>query len=486
MEFIIGGCAFAIGIVIGYLLLKATMSNKREADTADIAELQRQLDQTKNSLEEKTATLNEAKVTIGELEARMAEREKAAQEMAQAKDKMHAEAIESQNARHKETMAQQDERHREAIDSLRRQFEETVKTMSEKLGNVTEEMLKQRQTEFAATSKEKIDQILAPLQTTIKEMKEAVAENTNKHSELGGRLNESLATLLNHTVAAQASADKLAGALKGSNQIQGEWGETVLRQLLESQGLQEGVHFHTQSVLQDAAGQRMINDAGNFMKPDVVMHLDKTRDVVIDSKVSLSAYFDYVNATDDDTRKAALDAHIRSIESHVNELVKKDYSSYMAEGKASLGYVIMFVPNTTALLLATTHKPEMWRKAMERKVYIADEQTLYAALKIISMTWQQIVQQSNHEQVYALAQEMLDRVASFMQKFMEIGSRLEAARKSYEAGMAKLQESGQSIPVTCRKLVKLGARPKKTNLKGVTPDLIGLDGDVSQPDELPS
>lgn len=137
-----------------------------------------------------------------------------------------------------------------------------------------------------------------------------------------------------------------------------------------------------------------------------------------------------------------------------------------------MDYVIMFVPNTTALYAATLQKPDLWRKAMEKGVYIADEQTLYAALRIIDMTWRQIAQAENHEKVYALANEMLDRVNMFMEKFVTLGNKLNDARKSYDDAFGKIRESGQSIPITCRKLVSLGASVKPR--KGVTPDLLGL------------
>ena len=339
----------------------------------------------------------------------------------------------------------------------------------------TEEMLRQRQNDFARSSEDKLNQLLQPLQSTIKDMKQTVADNTSRHTELGGRLDAGLASLLSHTVKAQASAQRLADALKGSSHVQGEWGETVLRDLLESQGLQEGIHFDVQAVIRDAGGNAVRNSEGFAMRPDVVLHLDKTRDIIIDSKVSLSAYLEYVNARDEATRAAALDAHIRSLENHVAELARKDYSSYVAEGKARLGFVIMFVPNMSAMHLAIGHKPSLWRKAMDKKVYIADEQSLYAALKITSITWQQIVQTANHEKVYALAQEMLDRVGAFMQKYMEIGRNLQNAAGSFEEGLAKLSDRGQSIPGTCRKLVALGAKSKKKEFKGVPPELLGLD-----------
>lgn len=402
------------------------------------------------------------------------------------REKLHKETMEQLERRHEAAMAQmeksnaaaaeqQERRHKEAMEALRRQFDETVNTMSARLSGITEKMLKERQTEFTQNSGDTLNKLLTPLQASIKEMRDAVKANSDKHADLGGRLDRGLLTLLEHTDKAQASAENLANALRGNFHIQGEWGETVLRELLESQGLKEGIHFHTQTALRDASGNTIVNSEGNTMRPDIVLHLDNKRDVIIDSKVSLSSYLEYVNAQDDADKKKALDAHIRSIENHVNELVRKDYSGYRAEGRASLGYMIMFVPNTTALLVATTHRPELWRNAMERKVYIADEQTLYAALKIVNLTWQQLEQAANHEKVYALAQEMLDRVAAFMKSYTEIGTRLEAARKSYDDGYAKLRDGGQSIPGTSRKLITLGAKYKK-QVKGVDPALLGLEG----------
>ena len=415
-------------------------------------------------------------------EALEAEKERIHQENIERQERLGRQAAEERERLYRESTDQLERRHAEAMGAMRRQFEETVNTMSARLAAVTEKMLKDRQTEFVENSGEWLNQILNPLQANLKEMRDAVKANTDKHSEIGGRLDAGLATLLEHTAKARTSADNLAKALRGSNQIQGEWGETVLRELLEAHGLTEGVHYHTQHVLQDASGKNIVNTEGNTMRPDVVVHLDRERDVIIDSKVSLSAYLEYVNAEDDIARKRALDSHIRSIESHVGELVKKDYSGYRSEGKTPLGYVIMFVPNTTALLLATTSKPDLWRRAMERKVYIADEQTLYAALTIVKLTWQQIAQANNHEQVYALAEEMLSRVGAFMKSYTEIGLKLEAARASYDAGIAKLKEGGQSIPQTARKLVRLGATYKRQP-KGVDPEMLGLSD--SEASELP-
>ena len=185
--------------------------------------------------------------------------------------------------------------------------------------------------------------------------------------------------------------------------------------------------------------------------------------MIIDSKVSLAAFNDYVNAETEEDRRKFLKAHIDSIEKHVRELSAKDYSSYIQPPKVRMNYVIMFVPHTGALWTALDSCPDLWRRAMDRNVFIADEQTLFAALRIIDQTWTQIAQAENHEKVYSLANEMLDRVGQFIRHFDAIGKSLESARKAYDDAGAKLSTGRQSITGTCAKLQKLGARQSGKN-----------------------
>ena len=359
---------------------------------------------------------------------------------------------------------------REQLDALQNRFDETVARMQSQLQAVTARLLRERQEEFQATSSERMRMVLDPLNETIAELKKTMADNTRSQSEFSGIFSSGIAHLMKQSEAARMSADRLADALSHNTKIQGEWGETVLTELLESQGLKEGVHFDTQVVM----------GKDSNLRPDLILHLDRERDVVIDSKVSLSAYLSYMNAETDDERAIALKAHILSIENHVKELVRKDYTAHIRPPHRSVGYVIMFVPNTTALLLATSAKPELWRKAMEQNVYIADEQTLYAALKIVHLTWTQIAQTENHQQVYALANEMLDRVGKFMEKYMALGKAIETLGKTYDDGMKKIQEDGHSVPQTCRKLIRMGAKMERR--KGVPDTILGLDAEKI-PDE---
>jgi DNA recombination protein RmuC len=269
--------------------------------------------------------------------------------------------------------------------------------------------------------------------------------------------------MMRQSEAAMKSADELNRTFRLGNRVQGDWGETILDELLESQGLKRGIHYDTQPYIRDAAGNIIHTEKGSALRPDVIMHLDQRREVIIDSKVSLTAFMDYSNANTEEERKRLLKAHIDSLKAHVRELSTKDYSAYIQPPKARMDYVIMFVPHSAALWTALNAQPDLWRNAMTQNVFIADEQTLFAALRIINLTWTQIAQAQNHEKVYALANELLERVGQFMKKYQDIGTALERATKAYEDGGRKLAPQGQSILTTCAKLQKLGAKPSDKN-----------------------
>ena len=351
-----------------------------------------------------------------------------------------------------------DAAHKDAMDALQKRFDETVEKVSTQLKEETGEMLKARQKEFSESSSLSLGQIVTPLKENIAELKKAMEDGSKEQAERNGEMRERIKSLMEHSDAARKSADELAAAFKHGNKMQGDWGETILEELLSSQGLTKGVHFDTQAVIRDAEGRMVRNADGGIMRPDVILHLDERREVIIDSKVSLSAYVDYVNAENEPERQNFLKAHLDSIKKHVKELATKDYSSYVKLPKVSAGYVIMFVPNMGALWTALNAEPDLWRKAADQNVYIADEQSLYGALKIVSMTWTQVAQAQNHEKVYELANEMIDRVGQFMEKYEAVGKALKKATEEYEAAERKLSPQGQSIINTSNKLIKLGAK----------------------------
>ena len=380
------------------------------------------------------------------------------------------------NKRHADDLEARAAAHKEAMDALQARFDETVSKVTAQVKEQTNEMLKARQKEFSETSNVSLGQIVNPLKENIAELKKAMEEGNKEQAERNGEMKERIKSLMEHSDAARKSADELAAAFKHGSKVQGDWGETILEELLNSHGLTKGVHYDTQSVIRDKNGNVVRSEEGSMMKPDVILHLDERREVIIDSKVSLTAYVDYVNAENEADRQVHLKNHIESIKKHVKELAVKNYSSYVESPKVTAGYVIMFVPNIGALWTALKAEPDLWRKAAEQNVYITDEQSLYGALKIVSLTWTQVAQTQNHEQVYKLANEMIERVGMFVERYDAIGKALEKATFEYCEGKKKLSTKGQSIINTSNKLIELGA---KNSDRHPVPELMDVD-DIPQ------
>lgn len=446
---------------------------KREANErldATKAEAQQQLETLKKEASKQLeATKKEASEQLAKTKAEAQQQlETTKKEASDLLAKTKAEA----EAQQQKALAEKDAAWNDIMKVQEQRFNETMTRMSEQMKNATADMLKDRQKEFADSSYQQLGQIVNPLRETIDKMKQTMADTTLKQTEMSSVLKDNIERSMQQAMAAKKSAEELANALKHGSKVQGDWGEAVLDELLTSQGLVRGIHYDTQAVIRDAQGNTVHTDDGATLRPDVILHLDQRREVIIDSKVSLTAFLDYANADNEADRQRFLKTHIDSLQKHVKELSTKDYSAYVQPPKVRMDYVIMFVPHTGALWTALNAQPDLWRKAMEQNVFIADEQTLFAALRIISLTWTQIRQAENHEQVYRLANEMLDRVGQFMKKYTAIGKALKTATTAYDDAERKLQPSGQSILQTCAKLQKLGA---KQSDKNPLPQLIDID-----------
>ena len=449
--------AIVLGVVLGAFIgfVVARGKNKEQQNITD--KLRWQLENEKSNAELVSQSLqqqiaNTKSEAREQIESIKADCEKRVAEIRSDAEKQSADAL-----------AAQEKRHEEAIKAQQGLFDETMAKVTAQVKSATDDMLKQRQKEFAESSNTNLGQIVNPLRETIEKMKQTMNDSTLKQTVLSSEMKVNLENMMKHSEAAKQSADELARVFKHKSKVQGDWGERVLDELLASQGLTQGIHYDIQATIRDAAGNVVRTDTGSNLRPDVIMHIDNNREIIIDSKVSLTAFWDYINAENEEDRQKHLKAHIESIQRHVKELSKKDYSSYIKAPKVRMDYVIMFVSHTGALWTALNAQPDLWRKAMEMNVFIADEQTLFAALRMISLTWAHIAQAENHEKVYELANEILDRVGKFMKSYENIGKAIESAQKAYEDGEKKLTPGGQSIINTCAKLEKLGAKQSSKN-----------------------
>lgn len=354
-----------------------------------------------------------------------------------------------------------DKASQKAMEELDKRFSEAMKTLKAEVEAKTGDMLKARQEEFSKKSNQDIEQILKPLNEKIKDLKDEMEKGNKEQIDLKAQMRNQVEKMIEQSDAARKSADNLANAFMFGNKVQGNWGETILEELLSSQGLTKGVNFETQYLFRDDKGTALKSEEGNKMIPDVILHLGNDREVIIDSKVSLKSYVDYVNAETEEDKEKYLKEHVDSLKKHVEELAKKDYSSYIKPPKVSSGFVMMFVPNAGALWTALKVEGGLWRWAADKNVYITDEQSLYGALRIVDLTWIQIKQAENHQKVFQLADEMIKRVGDYVVKYNALGEALQKAAEAYRSGGLKLSPEGQSIIKSAEKLIALGADSKQ-------------------------
>lgn len=474
--------SLTISALVVYLLLqneKNVLSTKVEVLTSQNGDMQKQVDELRKQMEmintKALETVNrlrqECKLEMDTARAEWEDKESelraaAKNELAEKEVKSKAETeqlLEKAMAEKEKQLNEMKESHALALENQKALFQETIEKVKRELEQTSNEMLKTRQEEFSASSKSSLDNLINPLKDKIKEMQEAFKSNAEEQTKLNASINTNMTEVIRQTEAARHSADQLTRVFKHGTKVQGDWGETVLAEILEANNLTEGIHFDVQTTLRDAAGNVIKTDDNKMMRPDVVLHMSNDRELIIDSKVSMTAYFDYVNAETEEERQVHLKNHIDSLKKHVDELAKKDYSQFIVAPKQKIDYVIMFVPNTGALMAALKEEPNLWRKSFERNVYIADEQTLYAALKIVEITWRNLQQARNQEQINKLATEILDRVGQFQKKFAQMGQQLSTLQKLYAEADNKLTPGGQSIITSCQKMEELGAKPSSRN-----------------------
>lgn len=370
------------------------------------------------------------------------------------------------NKDHAETLAktrkEMDERRDKELTALRKSYDEQLTLFKEQLTTATENLLKQRSGELQTANTHNMEQLFAPIRENISRMEKSINDTREANARNNATFEETIRQMMESNARLGSQADRLSTALQRKNKTAGDWGELILTELLESQGLEQGVHFDVQQTLRDLNGKTLVNDdSGLRMRPDVILHLADNRDVVVDSKMSLTAFVEYQNAMDETERQDALRRHIDSVRKHVLELSAKNYSNYIRKSSGGLDFVIMFVPIEGALQLALSQEPELWRKAFDKHVFIAGAQTLIAALRIIDLTWVNVKQERNTAKVMEEARKLIDRVDAFYREFKSFGARLDDASKAYNAVAKRVSEGSQSILATGRRMEQLGARGKK-------------------------
>jgi len=358
-------------------------------------------------------------------------------------------------------LAEQKEEREKALRMQREQYEKDLENMK----NAFKALSADNSSDFRRQSAESITEMLKPMQEKFAELGKAVQESRKEAVERNAELREHIKGVMERSQAVGEEAKNLANALMGYSKVQGDFGEMLLTDVLKNAGLVEGVHFLTQSVMTDEAGHEIKSDGGKTMIPDVmVMYPDDTT-VIIDSKVSLKAYNEYVNAVSAEDRVRFAKAHTESVRKHVDELKAKDYASYIPEGRRKVNYNIMFIPIEGAFRLMLEEDPMLWQTAKDNNVLIVSQMTLIIVLNMIQMAWKQADQGKNIAEVYKTAEELMSQLKGWLDNYKQVGDALTKAKKAYEDSTKKLSESNQSVFKKISKLENLGLSPKKSQAK---------------------
>ena len=345
------------------------------------------------------------------------------------------------------------------LELVRQQMEEELQRHEERFKNMAQQLMETSATKLKEQNTEAMTGITQPLKEAIANMQKAINDNQKESAAHSASFREQMLQMMQQTQQLGEKAENLTNVLRRDNKVSGNMGEIILGDLLASQGLTEGIHYEVQARLRDELGRPLKNDeTGREMQPDVILHYPQGQDAIVDSKVSLVAYEKYVNAETPEDKERYLQDHIKSVRSHVNELARKDYSKYIKNGRETVDFVIMFVPFESSLQLALANDPSLWRDAFEKKVFVTGEQNLLGILHMIHIAWVQNQQAENQEKVFGLAEQLLDRLGDFVQRYNDLGEKIHKVQEAYDSANNKLITGRQSVAQKGRELVDLGAK----------------------------
>ena len=341
------------------------------------------------------------------------------------------------------------------------QLETQIKLIKEQIQTTSENILKSRQEELGKSNKEQVSKIISPIEQGLEEMRKALHQNQKDHQEALNKLDATIKANMENSASLGESADRLTRALTGDVKIQGNFGELKLKQLLEDLGLKDGEQYSSQTHLRDKFGNLIKDDEGKGLIPDFILHFPNNREVIVDSKMSFTAYERYVNSENEEERSQYLKEHIISVRAQVERLAKKDYSKYLLEGYSKLNFVIMYIHTDGALNLALLNDTALWKEAYDKGVLILGPQTMYMNLRILELMWTQNRQIHNQEAMIKAANMVIERTQDFASRFADVESKMNATVKSMNQLKITTSESGASIITAAKTLISAGARENK-------------------------
>lgn len=464
MDIIIALIALFIGVVVGFFVGR---SQKNGIETK-ASMLEQQLNEQKKTLENQIVQVRETGEKLL-AEAKIAYEKQIAgikdsyeKQITDTKDS-YEKQISDVKTEHKEQLAalqaQQEKQILKMQETQKEQMETNMNLLREQLKTSAEKVLKERSAELADNNKEQLAQILNPLQTNLQQMKEEVEKNRTERNETMTSLKAVINTTMEQTRLIGERADNLANALTRDNKYQGNFGELRLSKMLEEMGFERGKQFEEQVTIRDEEGKTVVGEESEKrMQPDVILHFPDNRDIIIDSKVSMTAFERWANAKTDEEKKLALKEHVLSVRNQVKLLTQKTYWKQYNQKGVKLDFVVMFMFSESALQLALTEDPTLWHDAYGKGVLITGGQNLYALLRILELSWKQMAQVENQENIMRCADDIVSRVQLFYQRFLEVEDKMNKVSESMKDMKHVIAPTGKSIVTAATKLLDYGAK----------------------------
>ena len=442
MEILYPILAFIFGAVLAYFIVKSSSISRKIYD-----ELQQNFSQ-------KEAEFNKI---LAETSAENKSQNQKIAEQQELNFKQNTEIKELQNDKNqliglKSQLAAQNENLQKLLDSQKEEIAKMQEVAKTEFQNLANKILEEKTLKFTEQNQQNLKNILNPLQEKITDFEKKV-ENTHKESiDYHAALRQQIIGLKDLNVQMSKETVNLTKALKGDSKIQGNWGELVLERVLEKSGLEKGREYEIQ--------KSFVTEEGNRVQPDVVINLPDGKKMIVDSKVSLTAYEKYINEDEEEQKSAFLKEHVNSLKRHVEQLGNKNYQHlYEME---SPDFVLLFIPIEPAFAIALNEDTQLYNKAFEKNIVIVTPSTLLATLRTIDSMWTNQKQQDNAIEIARQAGALYDKFEGFVTDLVKIGKKMDEAKSEYEGAMNKLVDGKGNLITSVQKLKIMGAKAKKS------------------------